>query len=118
MCLACKHASDDTKDALIRRQAVTIDRLRGSVDTFKLAAANARIRELEETLSRVNRSNPRGMATEVVRDLAQMDPRCNDDTMACFFCCQKGSHRRDCMWHQASIAAQVLERDDKRRRTA
>lgn len=125
VCLVVEQASEPTKDELIRRQAVTIDRLRSNLDTFRLAAANGRIRELEEMLERVNRSNPRGMATEVVRELALMDPRSNDGDQSCFFCCVKGSrhtdhvpHRKDCLFKRAVVAAEVLAKDERRRRTA
>jgi hypothetical protein len=119
VCVAAEFASDETLASLVRRQAVTIDRLRSNLDTFALVAARGRIRELEETLERVNRTRPASMAVEVCRDLAEMDPRTNDGPQECFFCCQPaGQHRKDCSWRRATAAVDQVKRDEKRRRAS
>jgi hypothetical protein len=102
-----------SKDALIAAQDRQIDRLTRARDTFALAAAKARVRELEEALQRVNTSVPSRAAVELARNLAQIDPRTNDDRMECFLCCSRdGDHRRDCMWVSA---AAITKASDKRR---
>lgn len=118
VCLAAEHGSDDSLGSLVRRQAVTIDRLRSNLDTFALVAAKGRIRELEELLERVNRSQPQRVAVQIAADLAQIDPRLNDGTLECFFCCQKGTHRKDCMWRRACVVAEIHERNERRSRAS
>lgn len=119
VCLAVETAADASKDALIRRQAVTIERLRGNLDTFKLAAAQMRVRELEEVVQRLNTTRPRQMAAEVATGLALMDPR--DPDLACLFCFQRigpneptRGHQGDCMWKRAQVVAEVLERERRK----
>jgi hypothetical protein len=119
VCLAVETAGDVSKDALIRRQALTIERLRSNLDTFKLAAAQMRIRELEEVVQRLNTTRPKQMATEVAGELALMDPR--DPDLACLFCFQRigpneptRGHRGDCMWKRAQVVAEVLERERRK----
>jgi hypothetical protein len=119
VCVAAEHASDDSLASLVRRQAVTIDRLRSNLDTFRLAAAQMRIRDLEETVTRLNTTRPRQMATEVASELAAMDPR--DSDLACLFCFERigpggpeRGHRRDCMWKRAQVVVEVLQRDRRK----
>jgi multidrug efflux pump subunit AcrA (membrane-fusion protein) len=119
VCVACEHGSDDSLASLVRRQAVTIDRLRSNLDTFRLAAAQMRIRELEETVQRLNVTRPRQMATEVASELAQMDPR--DPDLTCLFCFERigpneptRGHRKDCAWKRAQVVVEVLERDRRK----
>lgn len=118
VCTAAEFASDDTLAGLVRRQALTIDRLRSSVDTFATVAAKGRIRELEEALERVNRTRPEAMAVEVCRQLVDMDPRTNEGEQACFFCFQHGTHRKDCAWQRAVVAVDRVKANEKRRRAS
>ena len=104
---------------LIAAQDRQIDRLTQARDTFALASAKGRIRELEDIVERLNTTRPRQMAAEVAVDLAQMDPR--DPELTCLFCFAdigpdepERGHRKDCMWKRAVVVAEVLERDRRK----
>jgi hypothetical protein len=108
-------SGEASKDALIAWQAATIDRLTASVDTFRLTGAQMRIRELEETVERLNTTRPKQMAVEVAVEVARMDPR--DPELSCWFCFERigpneptPGHRKDCIWKRAVTLTEVLER--------
>ena len=61
--------------ALCQAKDAQIHRLLSRQDTIEHARAKARAVELEETLRRVNHSQPSRAAVEVARQLAGMDPR-------------------------------------------
>jgi hypothetical protein len=117
VCEAVASASDDTLRTAFTIQAMTIDRLRSSVDTFALAAANARIRELEESLERVNRTRPQSMAVEVARELAATDPR-DLESLRCLWCGAEDperpgrEHRKGCTWKRAEVVAERQAKDE------
>lgn len=109
VCDAAEHASDDTLASLVRRQAVTITRLRDRLDSFGLARAEARVRELEEILERTNRTAPQKVAVEIARELARTDPR-DCETLRCQWCGETNQHRKDCTWRQAQIVAEQAQK--------
>lgn len=112
VCLAAEHASDDSLGSTVRRQAVTIGRLRDRLDSFGLARVEARVRELEETLMRVQASQPQKVAVEVCRELARTDPR-DAVSLRCVWCGEV-QHRADCTWRQASTVAQIAEKRERK----
>ena len=116
VCEAAEHASDESLASLVRRQAVMLERARAKLDTFGLARAEARVRELEETLTRVQLAQPQRTAVEVCRELARTDPR-DMESLRCQWCGEPTlrddyvKHRPDCTFIQAQI---VAERAGKR----
>lgn len=57
VCLAAEFASDESKERLLRLQAVKLDQMRSELLPLQVALGMARdrIRELEETIERQNR---------------------------------------------------------------
>lgn len=106
VCDAAEHAPDDTLATLVRRQAVTIDRLRTRLDSFGLARVEARVRELEEILARTNAAQPQKTAVDVCRELALTDPR-DQVSLRCVWCGRVGggNHAGDCAWQRAVVVA-------------
>ena len=97
-----------------------IDRLLSRRDTIDHARAKARVVELEETLVRVQQSQPQRLAVEVCRELALTDPR-DMESLKCLWCAAETvrgdqvKHRPDCTFIQAQIVADRAAKDDTRR---
>lgn len=117
ICEAAERSSDPA--AMIRWQSGEIDRLRARLDTLGLARAEARVRELEEILQRVQASQPQRTAVEVCRELARTDPR-DQESLKCLWCAQptvsgdRVDHRKDCTWTQAVVVAKAAGKQERK----
>lgn len=119
VCFAQVHAPESQKDARIAQQARTIARLTAGVESHLTTALRMRIQELEEIVARQNRSERSdGSTIRVADDLSEIDPRCNDDTMACFFCFQRKGHVDDCIWQRACQVTRTNRANAQRKRAS
>jgi hypothetical protein len=97
-------------DLLCIYRAEQLERLLSSVDTFKLRAAQMRIKELEDILARLQRAKPVEEEVEVAVELSMCDPRRND-SLDCFFCFLPDEvHEPWCLWVRANNIAVSLGR--------